>query len=592
MIGATLYLKNIAIKNIGPIDELSIQLPFNENGNPKPLLLVGENGAGKTMFQSQIIDSLYEIGSNLFHDVGIKGAEGRNYYKVSGAINLQIGKDKGFSLLSFVDSENQKIEYFDKIGNVTKQDFTSAIADYSLSPNGQNGNQKHEIVIHDTIKKENLEKEWIQEVHIFQPAYRYEEPFWKNEIFKDKQRFEDKVNYTGVLGKEIEIISSTKENKAYLMDLVLDFTNNRANTIDQVTWNNINSILRKIKKKDNIRFGIGPRGGYRVSIVEVGESLEPVKTVLPSIDNLSLGESILLNLFINIIRHGDKPPKLTTDIRGIVAIDEIDVHLHTDLQNAVLPELIRLFPKVQFIITTHSPLFILGMKNVLGENNFEIRNMPNGEVITAERFSEFENAYKVLKDTQKYEADMNIKIQELNKPIVFVEGPTDVKYIQKAYQLFAKEKDLQNFDIDIIGEDTGTGTKNSNNFALKNAKNFIKSNIGFVKQKVLLLNDPEENVADETINNLLYVRKMKQYDENPLQHGIENLFHKTFIDQLKEAKKDCFQYQVIGGEEKNLKIVNGKKVEICEWICENAQQEEFENFQYIIDIIEDFLKVQ
>jgi hypothetical protein len=39
-----MYLKNLVMKNIGPIEELSIELPFDANGNPKPIIFVGENG--------------------------------------------------------------------------------------------------------------------------------------------------------------------------------------------------------------------------------------------------------------------------------------------------------------------------------------------------------------------------------------------------------------------------------------------------------------------------------------------------------------------------------------------------------------------
>ncbi len=53
-----MYLKHIGIKNVGPIDEISINLPFHENGNPKPILFVGANGAGKTILLAQIIDAL------------------------------------------------------------------------------------------------------------------------------------------------------------------------------------------------------------------------------------------------------------------------------------------------------------------------------------------------------------------------------------------------------------------------------------------------------------------------------------------------------------------------------------------------------
>jgi len=43
---------------------------------------------------------------------------------------------------------------------------------------------------------------------------------------------------------------------------------------------------------------------------------------------------------------------------GIVAIDEIDLHLHPNWQRRVLGDLRVVFPKVQFIVTTHSP-FVL-----------------------------------------------------------------------------------------------------------------------------------------------------------------------------------------------------------------------------------------
>jgi predicted ATP-binding protein involved in virulence len=40
---------------------------------------------------------------------------------------------------------------------------------------------------------------------------------------------------------------------------------------------------------------------------------------------------------------------------GIVLIDEIDMHLHPEWQQVVLSTLTKAFPKVQFIVTTHSP---------------------------------------------------------------------------------------------------------------------------------------------------------------------------------------------------------------------------------------------
>jgi len=47
-----------------------------------------------------------------------------------------------------------------------------------------------------------------------------------------------------------------------------------------------------------------------------------------------------------------------TETEGIVLIDELDLHLHPEWQRRVISDLKRIFPKVQFIATTHSPFII------------------------------------------------------------------------------------------------------------------------------------------------------------------------------------------------------------------------------------------
>jgi hypothetical protein len=50
------------------------------------------------------------------------------------------------------------------------------------------------------------------------------------------------------------------------------------------------------------------------------------------------------------------------EISGIALIDELDLHLHPTWQRNVAPILKRLFPKVQFIVTTHSPLVVASLE--------------------------------------------------------------------------------------------------------------------------------------------------------------------------------------------------------------------------------------
>ena len=46
------------------------------------------------------------------------------------------------------------------------------------------------------------------------------------------------------------------------------------------------------------------------------------------------------------------------EVKGVVLLDEIDLHLHPEWQRTVMPTLARTLPNVQFIVTTHSPLVV------------------------------------------------------------------------------------------------------------------------------------------------------------------------------------------------------------------------------------------
>ena len=50
--------------------------------------------------------------------------------------------------------------------------------------------------------------------------------------------------------------------------------------------------------------------------------------------------------------------KKLVDNRGIVMVDEVDLHIHPEWQMSILPTLARCIPNLQFILTTHSPLLV------------------------------------------------------------------------------------------------------------------------------------------------------------------------------------------------------------------------------------------
>lgn len=55
------------------------------------------------------------------------------------------------------------------------------------------------------------------------------------------------------------------------------------------------------------------------------------------------------------------------DVRGVVIVDEVDLHLHPEWQRHLVPSLSKALPKLQFVLTSHSPLVVgtLASRNVL-----------------------------------------------------------------------------------------------------------------------------------------------------------------------------------------------------------------------------------
>lgn len=66
---------------------------------------------------------------------------------------------------------------------------------------------------------------------------------------------------------------------------------------------------------------------------------------------------------------------------GVILIDEIDLHLHPTWQQRILQDLRHIFPKVQFIVSTHAPAVVSTAKseNVVILDNGEVYE-PSGEV--------------------------------------------------------------------------------------------------------------------------------------------------------------------------------------------------------------------
>ncbi len=456
-----MYLKACWIENVGPITHLDISFPFNKDGTPKPLILVGKNGSGKSIVLSIIVDALMLFAQTAYYDI-LEGRDGKRIplFRLLGTINQKINSEFAVALLKF-DYGEGSFYYVEKTG---KQDYFEYIKSLPTEFDNLRGmdawktSGDHRRI---TEAEKNFEKIFKSCSICFFPPSRKETPHWLNSSSLGiESQLMPNDDIIGYLRKPIFIESSCEENKRWILDVFLDSLIDAeileagyvpkcvdVQLIDDSTKiisdksdfknrlllrqskSNIEIVLKKILGNDKAILKLNNRNlpMYRLCITDGNRIL------VPSLDHLSSGQSILFNLFATIIRYSDKgdinkSTKLE-EIRGIVVIDEIELHLHTDLQHDVLPNLISLFPRIQFIITTHSPLFLLGMRKCMSDDKFQIIEIPEGQIIPAERFSEFQQSFNSYKNTEKFESELKNRMLEGTKPLVLTEGETDPKYI-------------------------------------------------------------------------------------------------------------------------------------------------------------------
>ena len=82
-------------------------------------------------------------------------------------------------------------------------------------------------------------------------------------------------------------------------------------------------------------------------------------------NQLSDGYSAIMSIITELILRMEKLSPISYNLQGVVLIDEIETHLHVDLQKKILPFLTTFFPRLQFIVTTHSPFVISSVENAV-----------------------------------------------------------------------------------------------------------------------------------------------------------------------------------------------------------------------------------
>ncbi|MHB1291690.1 MAG: AAA family ATPase [Sulfuricella sp.] len=451
-----MYLKKLTLENVGPLAQLNIEPSF-ENERPKPLVFVGANGSGKSIALSFIANFMLHLQQQLFENTEVEKGK---VFKLRSPI--YIGPAAKYYYGSVTCSDEIGLEEWQL--SVPKKDLVSN----GVAPNRPSWNNIGEEQTNALFPigeaantgSDKLKMLYSQHCALYFPPNRFEEPAWLN---ADSLSYTPTVsatqNFHGVTRRQI-ISSNVFPNLiSWLYDIIIDSyvfetapievtigTTGEVkdcllplNGSNRTLRGEIDKVLEMIfagRYQGKLNLNISPKNARNVGLSEKLEN-GLMRTVVQNLFSLSSGESLVLSLFASIIRDFDLGGTQFTsleDIKGIVLVDEIDIHLHIDLQRKVLPRLIKAFPKVQFIVTTHSPLFLLGMDEQFGSEGYEIYSLPTGEKIQAEEFSEFHRAYDEYKNTHHHKSATQQMLAELVEPCLITEGKTDRMILECAWE--------------------------------------------------------------------------------------------------------------------------------------------------------------
>jgi len=128
-----------------------------------------------------------------------------------------------------------------------------------------------------------------------------------------------------------------------------------------------------------------------------------------SFNQLSDGYAAVIAIITELILRMEAINSKTYDVQGLVLIDEIETHLHVALQKKIMPFLCAFFPKIQFIVTTHSPFVLSSISNAV------ICDLETKEVINDLSGYSYDALVESYFDTDKYSAEIKEKIHRFEQ---------------------------------------------------------------------------------------------------------------------------------------------------------------------------------
>lgn len=317
------FLIDVELKKVRHLKNISIPLDKEKR---KHLILTGKNGSGKT--------SVLEAMVQYFNSISLPNRTTLKDVKR----NQQIWSDKIEELSRNIDSEENRQQLYQAKKNLKVWE--------------------HEIELWKDIvlefTSEVLLREKYEKGNFIFAYYRAEREFQVEEYKNiEKIEFQDKYSIAENPGvKFTKYLVDLKATQAFTKD------NEKSERINK-WFHTFENLLKKIFEDENLQLKFNDET-FQFSICETDK--EPF-----DFNTMSSGYSAIFEIINDLIIRMEAKSGLRTefDMEGIVLVDEIETHLHLELQKKILPILTTLFPNIQFIITTHSPFILSSLDNAV-----------------------------------------------------------------------------------------------------------------------------------------------------------------------------------------------------------------------------------
>lgn len=310
------YIKRIKVNNIFHLR--NFQISIEEDKSPH-LIITGKNGSGKTSILNAIVEHLdyikEDVGKN-FASLKDKLKRCQKWQKDNTDPNDTLSIEQNVMYY-----QDQIKKYFGKV-EIDFTDIDSFIRNYQKS--------KFIIAFYQADRK-----------------VRMSEP-----INPTKPNIKEKWNVKETATQEfLNFLSDLKIQEALARNEKLE---EEANVITR-WFSEFEGLLKEVFQDDDLRLVFNYKD-YSFRIGTEGKSFK--------FTEMSDGFAAVLDVIVDLILKMQNKDKLTRayEQEGIVLIDEIETHLHLELQKIILPLLTKIFPNIQFIVTTHSP-FVLNSLN-------------------------------------------------------------------------------------------------------------------------------------------------------------------------------------------------------------------------------------